>query len=540
MIGVYLEVTARCGACGGDSPVSGFQERAACARCAQPLAFAFERWRDILNAVVHPDRELGSREQVASLSDSARIVAGREDPACSNCHAALPDEIAQLAGRGHAMCPACGLKIAVRVPPPELAPALAGAELVIGEGATVAPAAPGSGPITLHCANCRAPLPVDGTSRAVTCAYCSVDTFLPDDVWLRLHPAMGTARFYLYWPSAAAVAAHAVRAFEWSSLDDVELGRDGNLYAIGSQKDGMWTRGAVAWCMGPDLVPRWVSPPLGDNYSEAHLALDTAGRVLVWRDGKHSADVLAAADGASLGKLGGEEPAGATVHHFDLARGKALVCDADGTLLALIGEHLVRFTPDGTGVATWPPRAGLFGKKAEKLGPLYRNGSVIDVDGAFVERLAHQPTTLDHYSKLAIGWDGMLYLERSEWLAKLDRTGHIIYKVRLPLGSCDDGIGADTAGNAYVAGSRDNPQCRVLLRVSPDGKRVDEIAQDTLHGGVLCSDRDQLVVAPDGTLYCLRYDMAVRILDRDGRLVRITEPARAADEAARQRQAENA
>jgi hypothetical protein len=40
------------------------------------------------------------------------------------------------------------------------------------------------------CLSCGAGLKVDGTSRVVACKYCNDTSFLPDALWLRLHPAL--------------------------------------------------------------------------------------------------------------------------------------------------------------------------------------------------------------------------------------------------------------------------------------------------------------------------------------------------------------
>ena len=41
----------------------------------------------------------------------------------------------------------------------------------------------------MQCMKCHATLPVDGTKRLVECSYCTARNYLPDDLWLALHPA---------------------------------------------------------------------------------------------------------------------------------------------------------------------------------------------------------------------------------------------------------------------------------------------------------------------------------------------------------------
>ena len=65
---------------------------------------------------------------------------------------------------------------------------------------------------------------------------------------------------------------------------------------------------------------------------------------------------------------------------------------------------------------------------------------------------------------------------------------------------------------------RGDPKRRVIVRVSPDGKHVDQIADDRRKGGVIgCEER--VVVAPDGKIVLLRHYECMRVLGPDGRLV---------------------
>jgi sugar lactone lactonase YvrE len=389
-----------------------------------------------------------------------------------------------------------------------------------------APAAPQ--PIVLYCANCKAPLSVDGSSRIVRCQYCSTDVYLPDDLWQRLHPVATVARWYLC-TSAEHVAARRVQTWQWGSLEDVVMDPAGNLYCVGAHEDAF--DDASVWCLAPDLSLRWFVDLKDFAYSDAHLALDPGGRLLVWREHKHSALVLSAQNGATLGKLGGKQPDGATAHTFDLDHAKWLRFDADGSILALLGERLVRFSGDGGPLPTWPPKKGMFGAKAEKLRPIYGPGhQLIDVDGVYIEHVGSQPTELDDYTHLHVGWDGRLYAERSEWVACFDRSGERVYRTKLPVDDMKgDYLGTDAAGNLYVPATlAGDPRPRVIVRVSPDGKRVDTIATDHRQGGVV-GDEDRMVVRSDGIIVLLGYGMRWRVIGPDGGLRAQSDKSRQED-----------
>ncbi|MHA1199513.1 MAG: hypothetical protein ACTSQF_09330 [Candidatus Heimdallarchaeaceae archaeon] len=56
-----------------------------------------------------------------------------------------------------------------------------------------------SGGIALNCPQCGGSLLIDGKDRLVPCKYCSVNIYLPDDLWLRLHPVKVKTRWFLVY-----------------------------------------------------------------------------------------------------------------------------------------------------------------------------------------------------------------------------------------------------------------------------------------------------------------------------------------------------
>jgi LSD1 subclass zinc finger protein len=537
VLGLLIELKVVCDACGRPVPVNAFTERVTCGACHRAVAFDAEQWKDLLEEPLAELPELGDNEGRTRQSFGGatnELVYGRQNPRCRACKMAVDEAALELAERGWMMCGGCGVRMSIRRAPQPLA--AFGAVAVIGEDPAqiagtpegVAASAPGGAkPVVLNCPSCRAPLSVDGSARLVKCTYCSTDVYLPDDLWQHLHPTATVARWYV-WLRDVDVAAAKRATFRWYSLADVIGDGRGNLFAAG--EDEKSDRFAV-WCMGTDLAVRWVRDGLDYDDSDARIALDPRGRLLVWQKGKHSATVLSAADGSVIGKLGGKEHEGAKTHELDLDDGDWVEFDVDGTILALLEERLVRFSPDGEPRATWPPHGGLFGKKEEKLRPIYGPGhQTIDCDGAYVENVGSHPLTLDDYSHPCIGADGRFYVERSEWIACFDRTGHRVYRIKLPLdGQSGNRIAVDGAGRAYVLGHTSaDPNVRKIVRVSADGNRVDVVATDRRAGGTLGGE-EHLVVAPDGTLLLFEYGHRCRILDIAGNVVFQSDKSRESD-----------
>ncbi len=540
MLGIAIELRTLCAKCGLALPINACAERYVCASCGGTTEIDADRWKSLVEDAIEAIPDLGEGEgknsSIMTPTGTYQLMYGRQLPRCRGCKTPLPEEAFAFVDRGWTVCVHCGQRLTMRRAPAALA--AVGVTIVVGEdpaqiagtpaGATAAaPAA--AQPTVLYCPQCKAPLSVDGKNRMVKCQYCSTDVYLPDELWQRLHPVAAVARWHLCLADVD-LAAHRLKSWEWSGLSDLLIDANQNIYCVGSGSG--FTRKAAVWCMGPDMKTRWFQEYPDYKDDDTHLALDArTGRLLLWQENKHSLSVLSAADGAVLGKMGGKEPDGATTHALDLDDGKWLRVDVDGTILALLGERLVRFAEDGTPIATWPPRSGLFGKKAEKLKPLYAAGHErIDVDGVYLEHVGSQPTALDDYTNLHLGWDGRLYGERSEWIACFDRSGERVYRIKLPVEDVRGHyLGTDAAGSLYALCSvRGTPSQRALIRVSPDGKKVDIIATDRRSGGVI-GDEDRLLVAPDGTIFMISSGRDMRVLAPDGRLLFISESSREDD-----------
>jgi hypothetical protein len=136
----------------------------------------------------------------ASVGDASffiRVEAAPRRPSCNGCQAAFDDAsltAAFQAGTG-VTCP-CGKVSSVRGADDLVLRVSPRAQAVVGEeiGTDLKLA---TQPILFSCLQCGAGLPVDGSQRVVACTYCKATSFLPDALWLRLHPTARLLWFYL-------------------------------------------------------------------------------------------------------------------------------------------------------------------------------------------------------------------------------------------------------------------------------------------------------------------------------------------------------
>ncbi|MBD3191905.1 MAG: hypothetical protein GF308_14755 [Candidatus Heimdallarchaeota archaeon] len=72
--------------------------------------------------------------------------------------------------------------------------------------------------IAFSCPRCGAMLVVDGKNRLVPCDYCKLQVYLPDDLWLRIHPVEKKKKWFVVYDEKAVEK----RKEEMQSTDEFE------------------------------------------------------------------------------------------------------------------------------------------------------------------------------------------------------------------------------------------------------------------------------------------------------------------------------
>jgi hypothetical protein len=102
---------------------------------------------------------------------------------------------------GHFACPGCSKSIRVRQATELAKTIIPEADLLVHEdeiGEKLPEyGQPAAKPVMFSCLSCGGALKVDGKSRTVTCTQCNNDNYLPDALWLRLHPAKVSHAFFI-------------------------------------------------------------------------------------------------------------------------------------------------------------------------------------------------------------------------------------------------------------------------------------------------------------------------------------------------------
>jgi hypothetical protein len=193
-IEVRLSIT--CDACDSGIPINGPVPIVKCVRCMELTRLEGRvGWVALLapslTRAVRADRPADEeRRETAQLRMTSRTTW----PPCGACGQPFEARRVKLAmlKKAPITC-ACGASLALQPVPAHFAavfPYVRGFVDADVFDETPGPAAASqAAPVVMACMSCAAPLPVDGAHRLVECEHCKAKNYLPDDLWLSLHPA---------------------------------------------------------------------------------------------------------------------------------------------------------------------------------------------------------------------------------------------------------------------------------------------------------------------------------------------------------------
>lgn len=239
-----VRVTLDCPECASPIPVNGIVDEVLCGACQAVVdverAFGWDtiltytageacmEHKVLMRSAPRPAMiyflGFGARGGALYRKWRGRLVEIDTGPVhCPSCNHALDMEAlgreAVTEGAAvDAFCPGCGGRVPIRSPSPRERE-LVHPECVAVVGET-APRGrleePGGGEkVLFSCLGCGAPSSVDATTpRIMKCAFCSATSYLPDALWLRLHPTQRKRAFHLLLRATPAVLAHARKVLD--------------------------------------------------------------------------------------------------------------------------------------------------------------------------------------------------------------------------------------------------------------------------------------------------------------------------------------
>jgi len=526
MANICVEIKTVCKTCGNPLPVNALVEKVQCASCQAVAAFPYAYWKkSLLDSALTDYTKLsegeGQPETLMTGEYTFNITYGVQKPRCGKCKTTIDvNKYEEFVTAGKAVCEKCKNPVSSRKLPDDAHSFFPTVKYLFGEDSDLfsenfssekkaAVTTGAAKPILFTCPSCAGNLKVDGSSRLITCTFCNSEIYLPDDLWLRLHPVKTVGRWYLVIDDAELVKEASEKLPDWYYIPGFTIDKAGNCYAASSDDD----TGFSVWSFSPDMKTRWIRKDLKFDEEKTGLALTNDGNLYLWDENKHSLLKISSKDGSTIMKIEGKDTSDDNPYPFNLKGCGTLVSESDGTILALVNNTVVRYSEQGERVQLWGGKTlGLFGSGI---------GDKIPENEAewakCVKETHSHPKRIDSdLTKMNIGWDGYLYMiDRSSdgVVARFDNDGNKLMSVEIPLHYKDCFPWADSNGNIYIVGMKEDGNTN-LIRFSPDGKHTETLLTDLKEGGVL-DEEDQLALAPDGTIYIYKYYNRLKVFSPD-------------------------
>jgi DNA-directed RNA polymerase subunit RPC12/RpoP len=198
-----IEMSIRCPGCDSPIHVNGPVSSLLCSSCQSDIEVPNDFWEGILEDVCSEVRnELeegeGSNSTIFGTFNTT-LMYGRLKPYCLKCKKDF--ELQEHYDSPYTYsCPDCGTASSVAPAPDWLRQVIPSAALLVN----ASPELPDdkeepsvSGPVAFFCPQCGGSLMIGGKERLVPCDYCNTSVYLPDDLWLRLHPARVKNRWFI-------------------------------------------------------------------------------------------------------------------------------------------------------------------------------------------------------------------------------------------------------------------------------------------------------------------------------------------------------
>lgn len=203
MLWSMMEITIDCPHCDSPVHVDGPYLNLKCGKCHSEIEFPEEVWKgtleDVRSDVSGYEKGEGTNSNIFGHFNM-KMTYGRLDFYCLKCKRdfEVEDDYSELTV---VRCPECGSESPVYPAPEWFREAVPGASLIAGawpEGESgPEPDDEKPKPVAYSCPQCGGSLMIDGEKRLIECQYCSTNIYLPDDLWLTMHPVKTKTRWFI-------------------------------------------------------------------------------------------------------------------------------------------------------------------------------------------------------------------------------------------------------------------------------------------------------------------------------------------------------
>lgn len=523
---VMYAFSADCPKCRQPVPLNGASEAVLCGSCQTPMQTPPELWRTILGEATGVSlgmAEGDGQNTTMMLSNWAITVKGtygrlgaRCEPDCKTPHPSEALEELLAKGGGDLHCGACGKKASVRPAPSwfremvhPTAVGLVAESMATGQLTRADPEA-----VRFHCYHCGGAMPLDGSARALPCTYCHTEVMVPDDIWVRLHPAATVDRWFALLDLGDTVGVVPEDCYEFC---DLTVEANGNIVlAYHADDDGDAGHPCRVVLANRSGLLLWQQDGVEfSDYTTLFVAPGTGHIVLVDKEGGF-VRFLDAANGDPIRTLA--KPAEDSRMAADVYEHDGVAVDWDGSLVVrkywpdTRERALRRFGPDGARLPLWPG-----------LPTLAKEGG----GHPSFARLADRPVVLPDDALFGFGWDGAFYVleEEGTSYARFGRDGVLQHKGDTAIQNVKEVRAFDVSSDGVLhvlfehSVELGDSRYAHVARVHADGRSGLWLGPHVEGSPLLGPYDDRLEVMPDGTAYLGNALDSLRIVGPDGQVV---------------------
>lgn len=195
-----VSILDKCDACGQPLPVEGPLREIFCSSCQRTNKVAASYWK-LLEDVL--EDSVKARGKAAGFSMNFRTDVNHRlaAPICEGCEKPIPVAAIPGGSDGEHACPACGERFDTYPAPDWLVKVMPATQQIFfaaRSGGGEADLPDDVKPVLFPCPGCAGSLKITARhDRIVTCEYCGSDCYLPDALWLRLHPPRVRTTWYI-------------------------------------------------------------------------------------------------------------------------------------------------------------------------------------------------------------------------------------------------------------------------------------------------------------------------------------------------------
>lgn len=518
---IALEISTACSRCQAPLPLNGASESVLCDKCQTPNATSVDLWSsilgDALGEAVAMEPDTAHTSTIMTGGQTLKVLAGKQDARCK-CKAPFdPAAFERGAAAGKLFCTSCGAASAVRRAPEWMKQIHAATTYLVGETLAASRAkAVAPSELRFHCYHCGAPLPIDGSSRSVSCDHCRAAVMVPDDIWLRLHPARTVDRWYAVLALDLSSAKGALPA----SVDDfcdVCAEPGGHvIIAYHAEDNGSAGHPARVALLQPTGALTWIQD--GIEFSdEARLYTSPVDGTCFLVD-RENLFVRAidpkTGDPIRTFKSPDDDENPQTLDMHDI---RTFAIDWDGSFLTY-DRSLRRYAPDGRRVPTWPGMGVGQGESDDQF--------------EWNEWPRRNPVRLPSQTIIGVGWDGAVYFVSDKGVAKYTRDGQLVGVLAFPSDVVNDVDGFTVARDGTMMvlfehkAKIGDDHWNHVMRVSSNGQMSLAFGPHVQGSPLIGRCVDRIKGYADGTLILAGGVESLRVIAPDGHVAWMTNATR--------------